>query len=104
MRGLIGAGSLMTVVKELSKYKLALVRVQEVRWEEGGTELAGEYAFFYGKGNENHEFGTGFLCTIISADKKLEFVSDRMSYIILHYPIVCTPVVTLFLICISLLC
>jgi hypothetical protein len=29
---------LMTVSKELSKYKLELVGVQEVRWEGGGTE------------------------------------------------------------------
>jgi hypothetical protein len=33
---------------------------QEVRRERGGTEPAGEYIFFYGKGNENHELGTGF--------------------------------------------
>jgi hypothetical protein len=26
-----------------------------------GTAPAGEYTFFYGKGNENHEFGIGFL-------------------------------------------
>jgi hypothetical protein len=42
---------------------LHLVRVQEVRWEGGGTEPVGEYTFFYGKGNENHELGTCiFLC------------------------------------------
>jgi hypothetical protein len=56
------AGSLVTVSKELSKYKLDLVGVQEVRWEGGGTEPAGEYTFFYRKGNENHELRTGFLC------------------------------------------
>jgi hypothetical protein len=55
------------------------VGVQEVRWDGGGTERAGEYTFFYGKGNENHE-----LERIISAVKKVEFVSDRMSYIILR--------------------
>jgi hypothetical protein len=49
------AGSLVTVSKELSKYRLDLVGVQEVRWEGGGTEPAGEYTFFYGKGNENDD-------------------------------------------------
>jgi hypothetical protein len=35
-----------TVSRELSPYKLDLVGVQEVRWEGGGTEPAGEYTFF----------------------------------------------------------
>jgi hypothetical protein len=34
------AGSLVTVSKELSKYRLDLVGVQEVRWEGGGTKPA----------------------------------------------------------------
>jgi hypothetical protein len=54
VRSIVRAGSLMTVSRELSRYKLHLVGVQEVRWEGDGTEPAGEYTFFYGKGNENH--------------------------------------------------
>jgi hypothetical protein len=32
------AGSLRAVAEEISKYKLDLVGVQEVRWGQGGTE------------------------------------------------------------------
>jgi hypothetical protein len=39
------AGSLVSVPKELSKYMVDLVGVQEVRWEGGGTKHAGEYTF-----------------------------------------------------------
>jgi hypothetical protein len=41
VRSLYRAGSLMTVAKGISKYKLDLVGVHEVRWDGGGTELAG---------------------------------------------------------------
>jgi hypothetical protein len=87
VRSLYRGGSLMIVSRELARYKLDLVGVQEVRWEGGGTQIAGEYAFFYGNGNENQELGTGFFFVrkrIISAVKRVEFVRDRMSYIILR--------------------
>jgi exonuclease III len=86
VRSLFRASSLVTVSKELSKYKLDLVGVQEVRWEGCGTEPAGEYTFFNEKGNENYELGTGFFVhkKIIPAVKRVEFISGRMSYIILR--------------------
>jgi hypothetical protein len=54
----------VTVSKELSKCKLDLVGVQEVRYEGGGTKPTVEYKFLYGKGNENYEVHTGFFLCI----------------------------------------
>ena len=60
--------------------------MQEIRWDKGGTARPGDCNFFYGKGNENHQFGTETFLhhRIESAVNRVEFVSDRMSYIVLR--------------------
>jgi hypothetical protein len=69
----------MTVSKELSRYKLDFVGVQEVRWEGGDTEPAGEQTFFYGKRNYKRELGTGSFVhqRIISAIKRVSLLVIR---------------------------
>ena len=48
--------------------------------DKGSNVRRGDYTFFYGKGNENHLVGTGVLVNqgIVSAAKRVTFVSDRM--------------------------
>jgi exonuclease III len=52
------------------------------RWH----RTSGRVHIFLWKGNENHELGIGFSVhkRIIRAVKRVEFVGDRMSYIILR--------------------
>ena len=48
-RSLYRAGLLKAAARELTRYKLDLVGVQEVRWDKGGTVRAGDYNFFLRK-------------------------------------------------------
>jgi hypothetical protein len=51
--------------------------------DKGGTARAGGIFFFLGKGKQNHQFEAEFLVhhRIVSAVKRVEVVSARMSYI-----------------------
>jgi hypothetical protein len=60
VRKLYRAGSFTAAAREMARYKLDLVGVQAVRWDREGTERAGDYNFFCGKVNEDHQLGTRF--------------------------------------------
>ena len=63
MRSLYRAGALGLVTSELDRYRMYLVGIQEVRWEDSGTLESGNYTLFYGEGNANHQLGTRFFCS-----------------------------------------
>jgi hypothetical protein len=47
VRSLHREGSIMAVLRKLSKYKLDFVVIHEVGWEGGGTKPTGEYIFLW---------------------------------------------------------
>jgi len=46
VRGLYRAGSLTAAFRELARYELDLVGVQEIKWDKGGKERAEDNNFF----------------------------------------------------------
>jgi len=46
VRSLYRSVSLAAAVRELARYKLYVLGVQEFRWDKGGTVSAGDYIFF----------------------------------------------------------
>ena len=61
VRSLYRACSFTAAARELARYKLGLVGVQEVRWGKVGPLRALDCICFDGQGNENHQLGPGFL-------------------------------------------
>jgi hypothetical protein len=78
--------SLATIARQVTRNKLDLEGVQDVRWDKGGTVREQDYTFFLVKGNENQQLGTGFFVhyRILSAGKIVEFARYRMSYIVMR--------------------
>jgi hypothetical protein len=80
----------MTVAGELVRlvrYRLDLVSVRDVKRGKEGTLRAEDYRFFNENGRGNHRLGTGFFFVhhrIVSEVKRVEFVSNRMSYVVLR--------------------
>jgi hypothetical protein len=60
VRILNGSGSITTAVRELARFKLELVGVQEVTVGQRRNCKSRGYTLFYEKGNENHQLRTEF--------------------------------------------
>ena len=62
VRSLYRVGSLLAAARELARYKLDLVGVQEVRWDNEGTVRAGDYNCFMEKETKSSA-GSRTFCT-----------------------------------------
>jgi len=82
VRCLYRVGSFTAAARELARYILDLVGVQEVRWDREGTVRAGDYNFFMEKEMRRiNKLRKGFFVhhRIVAAVKRVEFVSDMVS-------------------------
>ncbi|KAJ4441831.1 hypothetical protein ANN_11690 [Periplaneta americana] len=61
-------GGVTLVAKELARYRIDFVEVQEVRLDGNGISQIGDYLLYYGEGNNNHQIGTG-LNTVLKRSK-----------------------------------
>jgi hypothetical protein len=59
------------------------VAAQEIRWNKGSSQPTDDYTFFYGNGNAKYHLGTGVFIHngFKSKVKRTEFISDKMSYV-----------------------
>jgi len=64
VRSFYRACSLKAAARELARYKLDVVGVQEVRWDKEGTVRAGDYNFFTGKETRIINWEQVFLCIV----------------------------------------
>jgi hypothetical protein len=53
------SGSLNAGARELVRYTLDRMGMNEVRWDKEATVRVRDYIIFYRKENENHQLGTG---------------------------------------------
>ena len=81
------SGSLATVTRVVVRYKLDFVGVREVRWDKRGMVIVGELYFFLWKRKRKSSIGNWIFFVhhrIISVVKRVEFISGRMSCIVLR--------------------
>ena len=79
-KDLYRSGPITTVVRELVRYVLDLIGVQEVRWDKEGTVGEGHYIFLCKRKRKSSIANRIFLHhRTVSTVKTVEFVSDRVS-------------------------
>ncbi|XP_025421560.1 uncharacterized protein LOC112691510 [Sipha flava] len=78
---LLKPGAAQNIVKEIEKYKVKLVALQEIRWDDTGTIDIQETTILYGKCNEQRQFGTGFAVhkSLIPNIREFKDINPRIS-------------------------
>lgn len=81
VRTLYKPGAALDLVRELEKYKMKCVTLQEVRWEDVGTTKISQTTIFNGKCQDGHSLEMGFAVheSIILVVKDFNDINPRLS-------------------------
>jgi hypothetical protein len=60
VRTLFKTGSMNCIVREIERYKVKLVALQEIRWSDTDSINTNDTTILYGKCDNQRQFGTGF--------------------------------------------
>lgn len=77
IRTLFKPGTAQCLVKEIRRYNLEVVVLQEIRWNEKGILNLKDRTIFYGECNDRRQFGTGFAVHKSIAPLVTEFKSTN---------------------------
>jgi exonuclease III len=86
IRTLYKPGSLQYVLKEISRYNVDIMGLQEIKWPgSGNLKSRNMTVFFSGKNNGKHENGIDFIIktSLSKLVKKFEPINDRIRYTVL---------------------
>lgn len=77
-------GAALSVVREVEKYKVRIVALQEIRWNDEGTIDINDTTIMYGKCNERRQFGVGFAVhkSLVQAIKQFKVINHRIAILI----------------------
>jgi len=79
-------GTSISVVKKIEKYKVKIVALQEIRWNDEGTININDTTILYGKSNERRQFGVGFAVhkSLVHTIKKFKVINCRIAFLIVN--------------------
>jgi len=74
-------GTTVNLARDVEKYKMKCVTLQEVRWQDFGMTKVSQTTIFNGKCEQAHRLGTGFTIheSIIDTVKEFRDISPRLS-------------------------
>ncbi|XP_025423466.1 craniofacial development protein 2-like [Sipha flava] len=85
VRNLFKPGAVGTVVKEIERYKLGVVALQEMRWQDTGSMQISNTTLFFGACDGRRQAGSGFAVNnkLLTAVKSFKVINPRLTILTL---------------------